>query len=274
MTFRSRAVYCGLWALALTITSACRQNTPQPLQVTPTAATEFLHIGLTSAATGLDELVGPQYQRPSSLARLDFITANAETLYDDLDNGFLEAILVHEVPSNSQYWFNPIAMDGLVIIVHPENKVDDLNKDVLGDVFANRTSHWAALGGPDLPISLFAREPGSGARAIFDERLLAGRALAATANIASGDSAMRTAVASEPGAIGYSMMGSADSESVVSIDGMVPSVSSVADQSYPLTVPLYFVSLSEPAGELRAFLAWLQSTNGQEVLGEKYGRLR
>ena len=48
----------------------------------------------------------------------------------------------------------------------------------------------------------------------------------------------------------------------------------VADQSYPLTTPVYFVAQVEPGGPLRDFAAWIQSPNGQANLGDKFGRLR
>jgi phosphate transport system substrate-binding protein len=83
------------------------------------------------------------------------------------------------------------------------------------------------------------------------------------------------AIADNPAAIGYSMMGAVDIRvKTLAIDGIMASLTTTADQSYPLTSPLYFVSAAEPTGDLRAFLAWLQSDEGQTVIGEKYGRVR
>ena len=60
----------------------------------------------------------------------------------------------------------------------------------------------------------------------------------------------------------------------VSIDGIAPSPQSSSSQDYPLTVPLYFVSPTEPQGEMRAFLAWLQSEEGQAIVSESVGTVR
>ena len=60
-------------------------------------------------------------------------------------------------------------------------------------------------------------------------------------------------------------------------NGRLPTPTTTADQSYPLTAPLYFVSAdtAEPTGALRALLAWMQSDVGQEALtGGGYGRVR
>jgi hypothetical protein len=41
-------------------------------------------------------------------------------------------------------------------------------------------------------------------------------------------------------------------------------------------VPLYFVhaTADEPIGDLRILLGWLQSAAGQDLVGERYGRVR
>jgi ABC-type phosphate transport system substrate-binding protein len=105
---------------------------------------------------------------------------------------------------------------------------------------------------------------------------MAEQRISINALIQPDDGALLDAVAAEPQAIGYSMMASATATdlNLLSIEGIAPTTSETASQTYPLTVPLYFVALAEPEGELRAFLAWLQSGNGQMVLGEKYGRVR
>ena len=84
-------------------------------------------------------------------------------------------------------------------------------------------------------------------------------------------------------AIGYTTMGAANGMEDVrplAVDGVAPTINSTATQNYALSTPVYFVARNEPAGptragsELRAFLAWLQSPAGQEIVGEKYGRVR
>jgi phosphate transport system substrate-binding protein len=91
------------------------------------------------------------------------------------------------------------------------------------------------------------------------------------------------AVAADSAAVGFSMMGTAASRQtreptvnvkLLTIDGIAPTPVTTADQTYPLTSPLYFLSPTEPQGNLRVFLAWLQSDAGQGVIGDGYGRVR
>jgi ABC-type phosphate transport system substrate-binding protein len=108
---------------------------------------------------------------------------------------------------------------------------------------------------------------------------MAEQRISPNALLQTGNEAMLTAVAHNPAAIGYSSLSSASQTPTVkmlAVDGRSATTFTTADQTYPLTTPLYFLAATEaePTGELRAFLAWLQSDKGQVVVGEIYGRIR
>ncbi|MEW5986024.1 MAG: substrate-binding domain-containing protein [Chloroflexota bacterium] len=253
---------------------ACRPS-PLPLPPpTPTDPAATLRIGLTSSAAGLADLVSDPYAQQSGRASLQFVVGNATTLLHDLDDGQLDAVLVHYLPPGDPHWFSPVALDGLVIVVHPDNPVSGLTRPQAQAIFSGRITNWAAVGGPDRPIIIVGREKEAGARAIFTERILAGQPLAVTALVQAGQPAVLEAVAHDPAAVGYAMMGSAAGVKAVAVDGIEATPATTASQTYPLTVPLYFAAPAEPQGELRAFLAWLQSDEGQAILGVNFGRVR
>lgn len=252
---------------------------PVPLP-TATPLPAVLRVGVATSAARLIDLTGDTYADETDRAVPAFVTGNEAALYADLDAGTLDAVLVHTIPAARHDWFNPIAVDGLVLLVHPTNPARDLTLNQVQDIFSGRTLTWGGVGGvggADLPIQLFSREENAGTRNLFRDRIMAEQRVAITAIIAPDDAAMQEAVAAAPGGIGYSMMGQAMGNEAVrplTINGIPPTPSTTADQTYPLTVPLYFVSPAEPQGELRAFLAWLQSDAGQAFLSENYGRIR
>jgi phosphate transport system substrate-binding protein len=272
------------WLFLLILFTGCEaEPPPPPPPATPTSPPPTLRIGLTDSAAGLADLVAEPFAAQNQQAALQFITANNRTLLADLAGGQLEAVLVHYIPANSENWFNPVALDGLVIVVHPDNPVESLSLAEIQAIFNGRLDNWSAVGGPDLAIQLVSREQGAGTRTLLGERILLEQRLAITAEIVSGNEQMLEMVAANPAgspagspaAVGYSMMGSVSSQvKSLLVEGLAATPESTADQSYPLTSPLYFVTLEEPAGELRAFLAWLQSPAGQEIIGQRYGRVR
>jgi hypothetical protein len=262
-----------LWLALLPVLAGCAAEAPPapalPTQPTPT----LLLVGLSSSAAPIAELVSGQFG--GAQAALSFISGNETTLFADLEAGALDALLVHALPPGSEHWFNPVALDGLAMIVHPDNPVRELSRAQVQSLFSGGNSSWAAVGGPDRPLFPIGHEPGAGARRLLIERIMAEQRPAINTLVQPDNEAMLAAVAAEPGALGYTMIGALDERvAAVTIDGVAPTPNNAGSQNYPLAVPLYFVSPEEPQGELRAFLAWLQSPEGQVILGEKYGRIR
>jgi phosphate transport system substrate-binding protein len=266
----------ALLSLLLLLLATCQaEPLPVPTAVPTLAPPAALRIGLTGDAGSLAELVTAGYPTARSGAIIAFVHGNSAALLADLDAGLLDAVLIHDIPANSHYWFNPVALDGLVVVVHPSNSLSGLSRGEVQAIFSGRTPEWSNLGDPNQAILLISRERGSGARTIFHERVLAEQRLAITAVIQPDNRSLMAAVAGEPAAIGYAMMGElTDQVKALALDGVAPTPHTTGDQSYPLTVPLYFVAPAEPRGELRAFLAWLQSEEGQSLLAGKYGRVR
>jgi phosphate transport system substrate-binding protein len=223
-------------------------------------------------------LIEESYQSDNPQIELQFVRANSSTLHNDLANGLLDAILVHHISEGSSNYFNPVALDGVVLIVHPDNPVQRLTSAEVQAIFNGRLTNWQSVGGADQEIVLLSREQGSGLRTLLRQNIMAEQRISPNALLQTGNEAMLTAVADNPAAIGYSSMSSASQTSVkmLSLDGRSATPLTTTDQTYPLTTPLYFVAASEaePTGELRAFLAWLQSETGQLVLEAVYGRVR
>jgi ABC-type phosphate transport system substrate-binding protein len=272
------------WGLLLNLVLFACQPEPAPAPaISPSPRPPNVRLGLSSSAAALAELTAESYAAQTEETPPQFILADNTALLADLNTGQYDAVLVHHIPVGSPGWFNPVALDGLVIVVHPDNPVGNLSLGEIQAVFNGRINNWSALGGPDQTINLISREQGAGARAILQQQVMAEQRISINALIQPDDQSLLTAVAADPLAIGYSMMGTAASRQargptanvkMLTIEGIAPTPAETASQTYPLTVPLYFLSPLEPQGELRAFLAWLQSDDGQDAIGERYGRVR
>ena len=254
--------------------AGCRREAPPPPEISTTPPPVSLRIGVASSATAVPELISAPFAAFAPHITPQFVVANAETLLADLATGQLDAVLVHALPAETNLWFNPVALDGLALIVHPDNPVENLSRADAQAIFSGQITNWSAVGGPDLPITLLSRERGSGTRALFTQRILGTRPISINTQVLAGDAEVIKAVAANPGAIGYSMLGARNGAKRLASDGIPATPATVADQSYPLTAPLYFAARSEPQDELRAFLAWLQADAGQAALGARYGRVR
>jgi len=267
-----------IWLLVLLTAFACNNQPAPPPTLPAETSPTLLQIGVTSGADAIVPLIETVYAQENSQVELQFVPANSTALVDDLANGLLDAVLLHHIPEGNQRYFNPIALDGLVIIVHPNNPVQTLTSAEVQAIFNGRLTNWQSVGGADQEIVLLSREQGSGLRTLLRQQIMAEQRISPNALLQTGNEAILTAVANNPAAIGYSSMSSASQAPVkmLQLDGRSATPLTTAEQTYPLTTPLYFLAAteSEPTGELRAFLSWLQSDAGQAVIEDVYGRVR
>lgn len=269
-----RPIIEWILTLLLFLLAGCTGSDRAPSPPITEPAPDVLNVGLSSSAETLADTVTAAYANHTDRAIVNFIAGNNEALFQDLEAGELEAILVHHVPEGKEVWFNPVALDGLAVVVHPANPLQSLTLGQIQGLFSGQIDDWSGIGGSNTPVTVIGRERNAGARIIFERRVMGAQRVDINTLIQSSNQALLDAVAAEPAAIGYAMMNSTtDDVAVVAIDGMAPTPENTATQDYPLTVPLYFVSPAEPEGQLRALLAWLQSPSGQAVLGEKFGRV-
>ena len=261
----------------------CQEEAPLTIPAGPTVTPPppVLRLGITNSALPFAELVNGVSWPHEAAAQVQYIAGNAATLYDDLAQGNLDGILVHRVPADFAGYFTPVAVDGLVILVPPDSAVTALDLSQVRALFSGQIGSWSLLTGEDLPVVPLAGVRGSGSREIFLQRVMVELPVTINAPVPSTYELLLSQLAATPGGIGYGMMGDVGANRAVSIDGVAPTMATVTQQRYPLTVPLYFVSLVEPAGdpetttpataELRAYVAWLQSPAGQRLISARYG---
>ena len=267
-------IIVAIWLVLLLATAVACQPEPAPPPKIPTLDPPItLRIGLTDSAYPIPALVTNPFSEYNDQIKLQFIPGNDAALLADLQHGQLDAVLIHHLPFEHGYWFNPVALDGLVLFVHPDNPVTDLALASAQAVFDGEINNWSQLGGVNESIYLISREAGSGAREIFMQRVLAPARLDINAQIVAGETAVQQTIVANPLAVGYGMAGGQGAAKPLTLAGIAAAPTELANQHYPLSVPLYFVSSSEPQDELRIFLGWLQSDMGQAVLGQRYGRV-
>lgn len=161
-----------------------------------------------------------------------------------------------------------VALDGVAIVVNPENTVSDLTVEQIAQIFSGEITNWSEVGGPDAEIAVFGRESGSGTRGAFEEIVGVEDACVYTNEYSStGD--MVGAVAGNPNAIGYASLSAVD-ESVVAVkvNGVTPSEATVKDGTYEIQRP--FVMVTKEGVELsdaaQAFLDYATSPEVAEYI--------
>ena len=97
---------------------------------------------------------------------------------------------------------NIVAIDGIAMITDKNNKVTNVTKQQLTDIYTGKITNWKDLGGSDEAIVVIGREAASGTRGAFEE-LLEVKNKCAYAQELDSTGAVLAKVAATPGAIGY-----------------------------------------------------------------------
>ncbi|MBN2081671.1 phosphate ABC transporter substrate-binding protein [bacterium] len=162
------------------------------------------------------------------------------------------------------------AIDGVAAVVHPDNPVSDLTKEQLIKVFAGEITNWSELGGADKGINVYTRDEESGTRKVFVELGLDDGSFVDTANVVVSNGAMKSAIAQDPDGIGYVSVGHID-ETVkgLALDGVAPSLENVKSGAFGISRGLYSLTKGEPEGIVKAFLDFLYTDEGKQIITDK-----
>ena len=135
-----------------------------------------------------------------------------------------------------------LALDGIAIIVNPENKVSDLTVEQIAKIYTGEITNWKDVGGDDAEIVLIGREAGSGTRDGFESITGTKDSCKYRQELTStGD--VITTVAGNPNAIGYASLASIkDTVKAISVNGVAPSEATVSDGSYEVQRPFVLVT--------------------------------
>ncbi|AWT10216.1 hypothetical protein DM292_08410 [Stutzerimonas frequens] len=171
-----------------------------------------------------------------------------------------------------------IAIDGLAVIVHPDNPVQSLSVEQVARLFSGEIANWRELGGANAAVELHARDDQSGTYDTFKELVLGsqGKTLATNATRYESNDALSLAVSRRSGAIGFVGLASVGKSKALAItDGdsqpMPPTTALVATEDYPLSRRLFLYADPQKQSKwTREFLTFVHSPAGQAIV-EKSG---
>ncbi len=163
-----------------------------------------------------------------------------------------------------------LAYDGIAVIVHTNNSIDDLSLEDIKKIFTGEITNWSELGGNDLEIVCIGREAGSGTRDGFESITDTEDACVYRQELTStGD--VLTTVANNKNAIGYASLASLkDTVKAVKVDGVEASEETVKDQSYQIQRPFVLVTKTDtPLSEAaQGFFDFITSSEANDLITE------
>ncbi len=164
---------------------------------------------------------------------------------------------------------NVVAIDGIAMITDKNNKVTNVTKQQLTDIYTGKITNWKDLGGSDEAIVVIGREAASGTRGAFEE-LLDVKNKCAYAQELDSTGAVLAKVAATPGAIGYVSLDVVDKTvTALQLDGVDATEANIKAGKYTLSRPFVMAtkgSVSSQSELVQIWFNFVKSDAGKKVI--------
>jgi phosphate transport system substrate-binding protein len=179
-----------------------------------------------------------------------------------------------------------VGFDGLAVYVNKANPLETISIEELGEIYreGGKITKWGEVGVKSIPgsksdeIIRVSRQNNSGTYQYFRETVIGKKSDFKAGSLdMNGSKDVVEQVAKTPGAIGYSGLGYATPDvkilkvsTVKGGPGVLPSIPTVHDKSYPISRPLFMYTPGVPSPAVKKYLEWIMAEPGQKIV-EKTG---
>jgi phosphate transport system substrate-binding protein len=177
-----------------------------------------------------------------------------------------------------------VATDALSVIVNLANPVSELTMAQLSAIYTGQITNWKEVGGNDAEIVAISRDTNSGTHVFFKEHVVQMQGLSTEdKSLEYGPDVLMlpsteagvSETAGNPNAIFYPGLGYVTDEvkplaikRMADDSGVLPSVATALDGTYPIARPLLYYTDGEPSGVIKAFIDYCLSAEGQQKVNE------
>ena len=160
-----------------------------------------------------------------------------------------------------------VAIDAIVPIVNPKNKVKDLTVEQLSQIYQGKITNWKEVGGEDLEIVVISRDSSSGTFEAWGELVLKGAKVSPRAQLQASNGAIVQTVSKNKYALGYIGLGYLDKTvKALTVNGVQASEKAAISKAYPVSRSLYMYTNGEPKGEAAKYIKFVLGPAGQALV--------
>ena len=170
---------------------------------------------------------------------------------------------------------NIFALDGIVVLVSPQNSLKALSLEDMSKVFSGEITDWAQLGAAPGKINVYARDGKSGTFDTFNSLVLKPRnvKMSSEARVFEGSADLSDVVARDRNGIGFAgfaYIRNAKPLAISSTCGIVssPDVFTVKTEDYPLARRLFLYSADSLSPMGKRLVDYALSDKAQDVISE------
>lgn len=170
-----------------------------------------------------------------------------------------------------------IAHDGITMILHTSNPVQELTDDQIRSIYTGGITNWNQVGGTEAPITVVNKAEGRSTLELFlDNFQLSNRDIHPHVIIGDNEQGIKT-VAGNPHAIGYVSIGTAQYDAthgipikLLPLQHIQATIETVREGTFPLSRPLTLVTKASPTGPIKTFIDFAQSSQVHDLILKQY----
>lgn len=164
------------------------------------------------------------------------------------------------------------AKDGVTLYLNESNPVSELSLDQIKAIYLGEITNWKDVGGEDAKIILYGRENSSGTYVYFRDNVLGGKDYSSLMQSLPGTAAVVNAVSKDKLSIGYGGAAYAKGVKMLKVKkdagspAYEPTNETIKNDTYPITRYLYMYTRAKPIGEMKNYIDWTLSDEGQAIV--------
>lgn len=171
-----------------------------------------------------------------------------------------------------------VASDALTVSVNAKNPIvqikDNLDSDTIRKIFSGEYKYWSDVDAslPQKEIVVIIRDLSGGAYEVFQESIMGETQISPNAIQSPSMGALGTKIVENENAIGYASYGvynqNKDNLFAFKVDGVEPTKENILNGQYKIQRPLMFIKNSELSESENAFVNYVFSDIGKQVVEE------
>lgn len=271
------------WSLAIALglfAAGCNESDPAQESEDGVASLEG-RLTLTGSST-VAPLVTEIAKRFESLnpgVRIDVQTGGSGQGIADARSGIADIGMASRdlKPDEVDLVSHPIAADGVGLIVHQSNPIQELTPEQITAIYLDQINRWSELSGNDQDIVVVHKAEGRATLEVFLQHFrIENPRVKADVIVGENEHAIRT-VATTEGAIGYVSIGTAEANieagvpiRLLPLGGVEASTQNVASGDFPMSRPLILVTTETPSALALEFIRFCQSPQVHDLIEAQY----
>lgn len=177
-----------------------------------------------------------------------------------------------EAEMTNQVYYQIIGYDAIVVYVHEDNPVRNLDAADVQDLFTGKVPNWKKLGWQNQPVEVVT-EMLDGKRATIKEfqlMALGGKKIKSTKEIDKPSDCVDYTANNKYAVTFATLSFNRKGVRYLRYNNISPTIDDIISGAYPLSRPLVLATKKIPKGDLKRFIVFVLSPEGQQIVGKYF----